>query len=209
MKRKTKIWGLIAIILLAGVWYLMGDNTSGVYNRIMGGDKKEELQIPQDFVSGDPNAPVTMIEYVSHFCGYCALFHKNTLPLIIDNYIKPGKVKLVQVFISGMDIGQAILCAKEQRSDTMMELNEYLIENIKDVSKNNLNTIVERFGINGTEFDKCFGENKYAEKVKEWHELSREVGVTGTPTFFIGDKIIEGNQPYSVFKEVFDEALGE
>jgi protein-disulfide isomerase len=46
-------------------------------------------------VIGDPNAPVTMIEYSSLTCPHCAAFHKETLPGLKERYIDTGKVRLV------------------------------------------------------------------------------------------------------------------
>ena len=44
---------------------------------------------------GDPNAPVTIIEFASLTCPHCAAFHVNTLPELEKRYIDTGKVRLV------------------------------------------------------------------------------------------------------------------
>ena len=46
-------------------------------------------------VLGDPNAPITILEYSSLTCPHCAAFHANTLPQLKKDYIDTGKVKLV------------------------------------------------------------------------------------------------------------------
>ena len=43
---------------------------------------------------GDPNAPITVTEYVDLQCPICAEASKQTLPDLIDDYVKTGKVKL-------------------------------------------------------------------------------------------------------------------
>jgi protein-disulfide isomerase len=48
-----------------------------------------------DVVLGDPNAPVTFIEYGDYQCPFCARFFNDTEPLIRDQYIKTGKVKMI------------------------------------------------------------------------------------------------------------------
>jgi protein-disulfide isomerase len=45
-------------------------------------------------VLGDPNAPVTVTEYVDLQCPVCASAAKETLPALIDDYVRTGKVKL-------------------------------------------------------------------------------------------------------------------
>ena len=57
---------------------------------------KEILDVTEsDFVIGNENAPITIIEYASLSCSHCADFHINTLPEIVNEYVDSGKVKFV------------------------------------------------------------------------------------------------------------------
>src|SRR5258706_11399400 len=46
-------------------------------------------------VLGNPEAPITIIEYASLTCPHCAEFDKSVLPQIKQTYIDTGKAKLV------------------------------------------------------------------------------------------------------------------
>ena len=48
----------------------------------------------EEMVLGDPNAPVTIIEYSSLTCPHCASFHINTLPQVKERYIDTGEARL-------------------------------------------------------------------------------------------------------------------
>ena len=48
-----------------------------------------------DMILGDPNAPVTLVEYASFTCSACANFHINVFPDLKEKYINTGKVRLV------------------------------------------------------------------------------------------------------------------
>ena len=50
---------------------------------------------PDDRILGQPDAPVTIIEYASLTCPHCASFHKETLPQLKSEFIDTGKVKMV------------------------------------------------------------------------------------------------------------------
>ena len=45
-------------------------------------------------VLGDPNAPVTIIEYASLSCPHCAKFHAERLPWLKESFIETGRAKL-------------------------------------------------------------------------------------------------------------------
>jgi protein-disulfide isomerase len=52
--------------------------------------------IPQDgIVLGSPDAPVTLVEYADLQCPYCAQWSRDAFPAIVDEYVRPGKVKLL------------------------------------------------------------------------------------------------------------------
>lgn len=52
-------------------------------------------KVDDDAVLGNVDAPITMIEWSDYQCPFCSRFYRDTLPLIEENYIKTGKVKLV------------------------------------------------------------------------------------------------------------------
>jgi hypothetical protein len=51
--------------------------------------------VVQEHVLGDPEAPVTIIEYSSLTCPHCAAFHTDTLPAIKERYIDTGQAKII------------------------------------------------------------------------------------------------------------------
>jgi protein-disulfide isomerase len=51
--------------------------------------------IPQaGLVLGDPNAPVTLIEYVDLQCPLCQQFETTELPQLVEKFVRPGKLKI-------------------------------------------------------------------------------------------------------------------
>jgi protein-disulfide isomerase len=51
--------------------------------------------IPQHgFVLGNPNAPVTLVEYIDLQCPVCQSFETTELPTLVQKYVRPGKLKI-------------------------------------------------------------------------------------------------------------------
>ncbi|MBP6860450.1 MAG: thioredoxin domain-containing protein [Candidatus Pacebacteria bacterium] len=44
---------------------------------------------------GDPNAPVTMAYYYDYQCGFCHQFMREVMPVIFEQYVTTGKLKIV------------------------------------------------------------------------------------------------------------------
>ncbi|MBI2023890.1 thioredoxin domain-containing protein [Candidatus Giovannonibacteria bacterium] len=54
-----------------------------------------DVDIKNEPFIGDPNAPVTIAYWSDFQCPFCQRFEQNTLPTLVDQYVKTGKVKIV------------------------------------------------------------------------------------------------------------------
>jgi len=74
------------------------DTTPAAPARVPGAAATQKLfrGIPQTLnVLGDPKAPVTMVEFGDLQCPFCREYAIKALPAIVDEYVRPGKLKLV------------------------------------------------------------------------------------------------------------------
>lgn len=215
MNKKTII-GIIAVIAFGALIWRFGQKSNieeqkaSVLEEVQ--DIVEEKQAPNiingEFILGNPNAPVTIIEYSSHLCGHCANFHKQTLPLLIDKYVKNGKIKVIHRLLSPVELGMAVLCAHEQNK--FRDMNEYLFESVGTIeSADGLKDLAIEIGVDEDVFNECFDSSKYENGVVQWFESAEELNVEGTPTFFINNQEISGNQPASEFERIIEEELAK
>jgi protein-disulfide isomerase len=81
----------VAAVLVAVV--LAGGNDSGGTKTVS--DTAALKGIPQSGLTlGDPNAPVTMVEFADLQCPFCAEYHTGVFPALLDRYVRAGKVRL-------------------------------------------------------------------------------------------------------------------
>ena len=89
----------VGVVAVAGAGYYVWGRAAATPAR--GADGKvsmAELMLPGplgDQAIGDPNAPVTVVEYASMTCPHCAHFHETTYPEMKKKYIDTGKVRFV------------------------------------------------------------------------------------------------------------------
>lgn len=176
----------------------------------------------QDIVFGDPNAPVTLVEYASWTCPACLVFHQRVLPSIKTDYIDTGKVKLVfrefptapaNVTVAGFALarcteGEAYYDMLDElfvRQDAILTLARQggpVVEALKQVASNH--------GIEGDEaFEACLDSEDNRDAIRASIAAARGAGVDATPTFFLDGVKMENNARISVqaFAAELDAAL--
>lgn len=172
-----------------------------------------------DAVMGDPNAPITLIEFSDFQCPFCARFFQETLPSIEENYIKTGKVKLIYRDFPLQDKHpQALLasltaeCAHEQGK--FEEMHDVIFAGQADWAGNPkaldlMNSYAKQIALNTKQFSECVTSKKYGAEVQKDLVDAVGIGVKGTPAFFINGKpLLLGAVPYeSFFKVIFDAEL--
>jgi protein-disulfide isomerase len=166
-----------------------------------------------DVVMGDPNAPVTIIEYASMTCGHCADFAVNVLPTIQKDYIDTGKAKLIiREFpfdpraVAGFMLAR---CAPDDRRNAMVEAlfqQQDSWARAQNASQALLD-IAKLAGFTEDSFRACLSDKDLQGKVVATQQKgASEFGVEATPTFFINGRRYEGSLPAAEFAAAIDAA---
>jgi protein-disulfide isomerase len=183
-----------------------------------------KISADNDPIIGNPDAPITIIEFSDFQCPFCARFHIQTLPLILEEYIEQGKVKLVfrdfpiqSIHPNALPASVAAECANEQGK--FKEMHDMLFDNQNKWNNQDTADALSLFSQYATNiqleqdtFDSCLTNGKYIDEIKKDLDDGREYGVSGTPGFFVGnDEIgyveLKGAQPFESFKKIIDAQL--
>ena len=171
-----------------------------------------------DFVIGDEDAPITIIEYASMSCSHCANFHKNTLPELKTEYIDTGKVRMVFrdfPFNYPALLGSMMLrcIPNEVRYDYMnvlYQLQSKWVNRDPSVTKKELYKIMQSGGMTKDEFDSCYSnldiENEILEAVMA---AQNDFNIRSTPSFIVNGNLVEGNKNTKEFRQIIDKILSE
>lgn len=156
----------------------------------------------EDFVFGvqtlgDPDAPVTVIEYSSLTCPYCARFHREVYPLLKRDYIDTGKVKLEmrEVYFDRLGLWAAALarCGGAERYfgffDLLLEQQEQWAR-AEDVLSE-FKRIGRLGGLSDEQVTACVTDtDKLRKMVEAYKAFTTDPRLTGTPTLIVdGEKI--------------------
>ena len=172
----------------------------------------------KDFVIGNEDAKITIIEYASLSCSHCADFHTNTLETLKKEYIDTGKVKMVfrdYPFNYPALLGSMVLrCIPENyRYDYMNALFKLQPD---WVNKKNKKTIQELYkimqsgGMTKDEYDACIYNTELENEIlKGVMEAQNQFNIKSTPSFIINGKLIEGNKSIKEFRQIIDKILSQ
>ena len=171
-----------------------------------------------DFVIGDENASITIIEYASLSCSHCADFHLNTLPELMKEFVDTGKAKIVfrdfpfnyPALLGSMVLRCVPVEIRYQYSNALYKLQSKWVvrENAKTTQE--LYKIMQSGGMSKEEFNQCIKnvdlENEILQGVIN---AQNEFNIKSTPSFIINGILLEGNKPIKDFRQIINKILSE
>lgn len=184
--------------------------------------KEVLVSIDDDPIKGNPNAPVTLVEFSDYQCPYCRKFHNQVLKKIDEDYIKTGKLKYIfRDFPLGfhkkaIPAAVAANCAGEQ--DKYWLLNDFLFDNPNKLDTENVLEAAKDMDLDYSKFEACLKNNNHEEEVKKDMSEGTGYGVRGTPSVFLGKSTdskefkglyLRGFRPYEFYKEKIDKLLAQ
>jgi protein-disulfide isomerase len=210
--RPTRRWAT-AFVLLAAMAVAACDSGGSSSSQTARTPEEVELR-PGDMILGDPNAPVTIVEYASVTCSHCASFHANTMPELKEKYIDTGKVKLVfrEFPTAPSELAAAgFLLARCAGEDRYFQVIETLLERQQDwvferdglQRVANFRALAAQMGMPGPVFDQCLENPEALAQMRETQIHANEVlGVNSTPSFVVGGQTIPGAISFQRFEEL-------
>ena len=170
---------------------------------------------------GDPDAPLTMIEWGDYQCTFCYRFHQHTFDTLKSEYVQTGILRIVfrDFPLNGPDsvlAAHAASCADEQGlywqyHDTLY--NNWGGERTGWITEDALYGFASDVGLQSIPYTNCMESEKYINTIQSAYDSSRLIGIDATPSFIIHNNSqaikITGNQPIETFHAVIKELSGD
>lgn len=176
-----------------------------------------------DHVRGNPDAPVTIVEYSDFECPFCKRFH-DTMKQVTKEY--GDKVAWVyrhfpldQLHSKARREAVASECAAEQGgNDAFWKFTDRFFELTPSNDQTNIDTVLPQIareiGLDEAKFSSCLASKKYDAHIESDVQNAAATGGNGTPWSIVvapnGKKYpLSGAQPYTSVKQLIDLALQE
>lgn len=190
--------------MLLGVFTLSSDD----------GNSTAAADVPSPSL-GDRTAQVVIHEYGDYQCPFCGRFARTVKPEIQERYIDTGVARLVWHDLTwhgreSRTSANAARCAGDQGQ--FWEYHDLLFslqrgENDGTFSNERLKEYGDAMGLEPDAFHSCVDSNVYEDAIDADLRRGRQLGISGTPSFVIGEQRVVGAQPLEVFEQAIRTEL--
>lgn len=155
---------------------------------------------------GPADAPLTMVDWSDYACGYCNRA-QETLDRLDRLY--PGQIRWVHRILPLDDdntiAAEAALAAAAQGRFRPMHARLYAVRG--SVDRATVESFAQELGLDMVRFRADLDAGTYRAQIAADVADAAQIGVSGTPTFFLNGRPIHGSQPLKVFADIADQEL--
>ncbi len=174
-------------------------------------DSELYLNTADDPVVGSKEAKVKIVEFSDFQCPYSRQSFsvvREILQRYGDKiYFVYRDFPVAEIHPEATIAAQAAQCAAEQGK--FWEMHDKLFISQESLAAEDLKKYARALGLNTALFNRCLTEERYQEEVVQDLADGVNLGVKGTPTFFINGYRVQGSIPKTIFIKIIEQALAE
>jgi len=152
--------------------------------------------IPQNgIVLGNPRAPVTMVEFADLQCPYCREYTTSSLATLVNNYVRPGKVKMIFRNVSFLGTDSARAAQMAGAASLQNRLWPFIDLFYTNQQEENTGYVTDDFlrrigsGVTGLDVTRAMNDRGLPQVQRMMDEAQTQWtndGFSGTPSFLLG-----------------------
>ena len=170
-------------------------------------------------IRGAESAPIWLVEISDFQCPYCKQWHDESFATIDREYVQTGKVRLAylnfplsSIHKNARAAAETAMCASVQGK--FWPLHESLFNTQRrwagvENPMSTFDSLAVAAGVNPAAWRQCMTSHATAPLIDADHDRSSSAGVQSTPTFFIGDRKLEGAYPVDSFRVAIQAAIAK
>lgn len=187
-------------------------------------DNQALVELAQGVTMGDPNAPITLVEFADFQCPGCAGFASMMKPQIDLAYIESGQAKfvfydfpLIAIHPHAFLAARAARCAGDQELFWQYHNALFRYQSRWSLSASPPIDLFEDYaaevGLDQAMFSGCLRSDAHAAVVSANMILGQQLGVNGTPTLMVSRgsgmaRQVQANS-FEGLQRIMDELLAE
>lgn len=196
MKNFYIIIGVVAVAGIAVVALALRSGGSGATEPVDLGEiaDAELLELAQGMVSGDPDAPVTIMEFGNYQCNACRQFAVMIKPQVDMAYVETGQAKFVYYDYPSPGFPHSFLAARAARcagdQERYFDYHDAVYRTFDDwamlgSATGHFQDLADDIGLDTDAFDACLNSDRFADVVTANLTLGQRLGVPATPSIYV------------------------
>ncbi len=152
-------------------------------------------------VLGNPEGSVTVVEFFDYNCGYCKRAYGDMVRLIEEEPELRMVLKEFPVLGQGsVEAAQVAIAVNLIAPDKYGEFHEKLLMQRGQSNKDSALAAAVDIGLDPEEIAKALSSDEAGLTIEEVYTLANRLGLTGTPSYVIGDEVVMGAVGYDQLK---------
>ncbi len=165
-------------------------------------------------IAGKDTAPLWFVMVSDFQCPFCKAWHDSTYKMIERNYVETGKLRMAFInfplHANSLPASVTAMCAAVQGKfwpthDRIFD-TQNAWKSLKD-PRHYLDSLAVASGADAGKLKTCEDGKQVQPLIAADQARFQKAGVSGTPTFYIGNATLVGAQPPAMFRHVIDSLL--
>jgi len=159
----------------------------------------------RDFVTGNPNGDITLVEFYDYNCGFCRRAMSDLMRLLDEDPDLRVVLKEFPVLGPG-SVAAAKVSAAAINEEQFFEFHKLLLQNPGGADGVSAMEIAELSGLDISRIRSESEDPSIMQTLTDTLELAQNLGINGTPTYVVGNQLIIGAVGYEELKQRIAEA---
>ncbi len=207
--KKSTIYLIVGSLALVVVMLGLGAHPSGGGKATLAGESPE-------WVRGNPDAKVFLVEYLDFQCPACRAYSGIVKQLLADfpNDLKVGYLHFPLTSIHQNALPSAVAVEAAGTQGKFWEMSDLLFDNQSswaaiEASEETFGFYAKQLGLDVSKFKTDLHSPDLKAKVMAQQSAGLKMGLAGTPTFYLNGKKIENPRDYYAFKGLIEKELNK
>ncbi len=161
---------------------------------------------PLDPIGGNPEGTLTMVEFFDYNCGYCKRSNSTVQALISANPNLRVVYKEWPILSDSSEvIARIALAANLVAPEKYQSLHQALMDARSLRTADDVWKVIEKEGLDRAAVEAKLEDEKIDQHFQQTLMLAKQLGITGTPAFIVGDKVLKGAYPVDQIQSAIDQ----
>ncbi|MER5170383.1 DsbA family protein [Thioclava kandeliae] len=178
--------------------------------QMIAANEDDLLNDPNSWVGGNPDGDVTIVEFMDYRCGYCKKAYPEVNSLLkLDGNIRFIVKEFPILGDASVKAARFAIATKQVAGDAAYEkVHDALMRLRGDITDESLSALAKQLDLDGEAIQKATNSSGVEAVIEANYKLAQRMGLSGTPSFVIGDEMLRGYAPEEAMKQMVDDQRG-